>query len=188
MSGGDVTKTPAFKAWFDGSKVVDHIDGTPLVVYHGARETFSVFDPDAQKERATWAGFGSWFTADYRYAEAFASSGARKVVSVYLSIKKPMRLRGDGAQGFAKLTALYQKVTGLKTFEAGVASNRRFRAYLKKQGYDGIHLTNFTGDAGLVPGAQTFFVALDPTQVKSVHNGGTFDPKNPDMFMGLHTR
>ena len=38
------TETPAFKAWFGDSKVVD-ADGNPLVVYHGTMGDFEAFDP-----------------------------------------------------------------------------------------------------------------------------------------------
>jgi hypothetical protein len=43
-AGGDITQTPAFKAWFGDSKVVD-ADGKPLVVYHGTIAQWVAFEP-----------------------------------------------------------------------------------------------------------------------------------------------
>jgi len=39
----DQTDTPEFKKWFGDSKVVD-ANGKPLVVYHGTKAVFTVFD------------------------------------------------------------------------------------------------------------------------------------------------
>ena len=36
-------ETPAFRAWFGDSKVVDE-NGQPLVVYHGTKSNFDVLD------------------------------------------------------------------------------------------------------------------------------------------------
>jgi hypothetical protein len=39
----DTASNPAFRHWFQGSKVVDE-DGKPLVVYHGTKYDFAAFD------------------------------------------------------------------------------------------------------------------------------------------------
>ena len=39
----DITKTKDFKDWFGDSKVVDK-EGKPLVVYHGTKKKFDIFD------------------------------------------------------------------------------------------------------------------------------------------------
>jgi len=173
----------AFKAWFADSKVVDPA-GKPLTVYHGSPYTFSVFQPENLDVSVTWNAFGSWFAKSAGYADKFTDDGG-KVYEVYLSIRRPLKLRGDGAQGFGKLVKLYEKATGLKTFEATSESNAQFREYLKRKGYDGVILINFKGDTGLYPLPQDFYVVLDPRQVKSVQNIGTFDPRNPDIFHGV---
>lgn len=184
LRGFSDASSTAFKEWFQGSKVVDRA-GNPLEVYHGSSRTFSVFDPENPHVYTSWNGFGSWFAKDSSYARKFMGEGG-KVYEVYLSIKNPMKLRGDSdTQGFGKLVVLYHKVTGLKTFEATPESNAKFRAYLKKKGHDGVIITNFTGDTGLHPLPQDLYVVLDPAQVKSTQNVGTFDSKNPDIFHGL---
>ena len=61
-AGGDITQTPAFKAWFGDSKVVD-ADGKPLVVYHGTLGDFGEF-----------LRF-SWFTANPDEASGYAFTG-----------------------------------------------------------------------------------------------------------------
>lgn len=172
-----------FDTWFAGSVVVDPLTKGPLAVYHGTQSSFSVFAPNDQS-RPGWTAFGAWFTKDSGYARQFAGPTG-KVLEVFLAIRRPLKLRGDGAQGFDKLVKLYEQVTGERTAYATRETNARFRAYLKAK-YDGIVLTGFTGDEGLWPYKQTFFVTLDPTQVKSAHgNSGAFDPTNPDIFKGV---
>ncbi|MFA5404618.1 MAG: hypothetical protein WC358_06760 [Ignavibacteria bacterium] len=66
-----VTDTPAFKAWFGNSKVVDD-NGDPLNVFHGTTRNFEVFDiKKAYKD--SYVGKGFYFTssttdADTNYA------------------------------------------------------------------------------------------------------------------------
>jgi len=55
----DQTDTPAFKAWFGDSKVVDK-DGKPLVVYHGtARGGFAAFATVRLAQETNPQGLGS---------------------------------------------------------------------------------------------------------------------------------
>lgn len=57
-----VTDTPAFKAWFGNSKVVDD-EGEPLNVYHGTTGNFEVFDIK-KVYRDSYVGKGFYFTAE----------------------------------------------------------------------------------------------------------------------------
>lgn len=50
-----VTETPAFRAWFGDSKVVD-AEGKPLVVYHGTDKTFDAFIPHELQDVYTLDG------------------------------------------------------------------------------------------------------------------------------------
>jgi hypothetical protein len=89
------TFSPAFKAWFDGSAVVDS-DGNPLRVYHGTIRDF----PEFQYIKPTGIGgagwgfnrIGFWFDADPRTPGRFADSarGGGNVMPVYLAIKHPL--------------------------------------------------------------------------------------------------
>lgn len=57
-----VTDTPAFKAWFGNSKVVDD-EGDPLNVYHGTTGNFEVFDLK-KTYKDSYVGRGFYFTSE----------------------------------------------------------------------------------------------------------------------------
>ncbi|MEI6731153.1 MAG: hypothetical protein WCK90_00580, partial [archaeon] len=97
--------SPAFKDWFEGSKVTD-AEGHPIVVYHGTPSpNFSKFNTSGTGSKAsrTTADFntslGSHFSESSFTASLFASglykAGSGGVFPVYLSIKKPLMI-GDG--------------------------------------------------------------------------------------------
>lgn len=82
----DQTETPAFKAWFGDSKVVD-ANGKPLVVYHGTTSDFGTFK--------NVDGLYGWFTSDANYASeyptrdtGFTKTGTN-VKPAYLSLNNP---------------------------------------------------------------------------------------------------
>lgn len=76
------------------SKVVDE-NGEPLVLYHGSRSEFNIFDIDKSGESNTVAKVGFWFTPIKAFAENFSSSiwyGKSEneiIYSVFLLIKNP---------------------------------------------------------------------------------------------------
>jgi hypothetical protein len=78
------TDTPAFKAWFVRSKVVDD-NGDPLVVYHGTQATFSVFDYRRIATNGRSEGAGFYFTTNRQVA-----SGYGPAVQAFLSIQNPL--------------------------------------------------------------------------------------------------
>ena len=57
----DQWDTPAFKAWFAGSKVVD-AQGNPQRVYHGTTQTFDKFDLSMGDSKGYY-GAGFYFTS-----------------------------------------------------------------------------------------------------------------------------
>ena len=95
------TQTPAFKAWFKKSKVVD-ADGKPLRVYHGTsvNKDFLAF-----KRRPGDVGihFGTTGQANDRVSYLTSKQGAQehpdkrpRTFPVYLSIQNPLRLTDLG--------------------------------------------------------------------------------------------
>lgn len=80
-----VTETAAFKRWFGDSNVVD-ANGEPLVVYHGTKSVFDVFD--SKKIKSINEGLGFYFTDNLNVADGYGTDG--HTMSVYLSIKKPL--------------------------------------------------------------------------------------------------
>jgi hypothetical protein len=80
--------TPAFKAWFRGSKVVD-ANGKPLVAYHFSSSAgFNAFKP--------WSHFGTKKAAqdrDYHTTSGlYATRESPGSYAAYLSVKNPLRL------------------------------------------------------------------------------------------------
>lgn len=175
--------TPAFKNWFGDSKVVDE-KGQPLVVYHGTTRSFESFD--GSKSGATdhgWYGSGAayfsptpsaastysvWRDMDSGLgfspmAEGSKNSGAN-VIPVYLSIKNPY-VWPEGRQA-----AKTKKEADTITKELIAA------------GYDGVFVPNKF--AGGVESQFFEIVVFDPTQIKSLFNKGTWNPKDPRILHG----
>jgi len=177
--------TPEFKRYFRKSKVVDGY-GLPKGVFHGAPTEFTVFDPSKAKY-SKWGGIGSWFSEDPSYANSFRggfdSQGNKTIgplLEIYLSLKEPAVYEGN--RGFEQLIRDYESITGVKTNRGTPETNRKFVDKMKELGFDGIVIKNHTADAAITPEPQTFYVAFDPTQIKSAtDNIGTFDPQNPDF-------
>ena len=141
-----------FTRWFNGSKVAND-DGSPMVVYHGTSEKFTVFDMN--KGRSTMDIQGSFFSPWQEDAAGYGDN----VGTFYLSIKNP----ADEKTAYA----------ALKKFQGQNEAGRKAKEYLESQGYDGV----ING----VPGQPEEFIAFHPTQIKSAtDNIGTFDRNNPD--------
>jgi len=112
FSRDNQTDTPAFKAWFGDSKVVD-AQGKPLVVYHGTTKSFDAFSN----------GTG-WFTADASEANFWGGVNAKgaNVVPAYLSIKNPRVLQASEASRnkiIDALEALHNDEDGVVVMEDG---------------------------------------------------------------------
>lgn len=171
QDGSLKTDTPAFQEWFGNSKVVD-ADGKPLVVYHGTRTDFEVFNVAKQG-----AHFGTGEQAKMR--------NGKTVVEAYLAIKNLRRVK-DAVGNWEKVV----KSAKAAGFDGLVYLNR----------YEGVPLERFEElrargisdermdkmpDAKfrkLVPEARDSFVAFRPEQIKSVNNRGTFDPNDPRIL------
>jgi hypothetical protein len=163
----DQTDTPAFKAWFGDSKVVDS-EGKPLVVYHGTQGDVAAFDPVRFGENDDgWYGRGVYLTASKSMAEAYAgwsevdgsAPNGGNVMPVYLAIQNPYFYPSDKA---------------IPSLSEGSVE---FTERLKEQGYDGVFVQNPHSEGD----ESKFFeiVAFRPEQIKSVFNRGTFDPADP---------
>ena len=85
----------AFRKWFGDSKVVD-ADGNPLVVYHGTRASFSVFDADIGPDRG---GLLAFFSESPKFGAMYSKQGSEEyvegsnVMPVYLAIQRPFDYR-----------------------------------------------------------------------------------------------
>lgn len=112
------------------------------------------------------------------------------VLPVVLSIKNPLRMddlldwhrpllvaRGMVERGvFSKKEFdVLQKIADETGDPKAVAS--ALVSFLKEKGFDGIVYVNAVEGRG-----QKSWIAFDPTQIKSVHNRGTFDPADPRIL------
>jgi hypothetical protein len=163
--------TPAFKAWFRDSKVVD-AQGMPLVLYHGTASDFSEF---AEEKLGVNTGddageLGFFFTAKAWLSDDYAEiaskggwskktkPGAPVVYPVYLSIKNPKR--------YETASSFYRDAEKFKS------SLNEWRGDLERQGFDGV----------IVRGDCEEVIAFKPSQIKSViGNRGTFDSASADI-------
>jgi hypothetical protein len=95
-----LTDTPAFKAWFGSSKVVDKV-GKPLVLFHGSDQKFDTFEKreglrgDGGIFQSTVRSPFFFFTPDADYAWDVAQHKSRegRVMRVYLKMENPLDLR-----------------------------------------------------------------------------------------------
>lgn len=171
--GTDPSASAAFKSWFGDSKVVDK-NGNPMVVYHGSLERdLESFDTERETGRGQGDVAGTYFTSDAMSANGYTRPpiGERvgdlkdkrgKVYAAYLSLQNPLDTTAAIARGQRKgLTFGDAKREALKGLDRSV--------------HDGIM---FRGNS--VNPAE--FVAFRPSQIKSISNGGTFDPNDPSIY------
>lgn len=168
----DVTQTPAFKSWFRGSKAVD-ADGKPLVVYHGTTWDISDF------ARGMTADDAFYFTPDQETASWFAEkNGTREddpqpnVMPLFISVKNPKVMTLEQLK--AEIGDEMDDATGIDwTAMPNVVAQAR------REGYDGMHLVGVKEYNGKTADQ---WLAFEAGQVKSVFNGGKFDPSNPAIL------
>ncbi|MBN8727438.1 MAG: hypothetical protein J0H15_07005 [Xanthomonadales bacterium] len=169
------TESRFFKRWFGDSKTVG-ADGQPQPLYHGRASDWT----EARGE--------TWLTDDAdvaaRYAEA---KGGDSVLKLYARIRNPAMIESNedaeaalrqGGLSDAAIQRLRPEDDRLvyQWFESREALDA-----LASAGYDGIHLTDDTSDAGAH--LHDSWMALRPEQIKSAtDNRGTFDPENPNIL------
>jgi hypothetical protein len=209
MSARDQTETPEFKKWFGSSAVVG-ADGKPLVMYHSTnamsyedKAGFSVFNTKSSE-------LGSHF-GTIAQANSFGAGERRRVMPVYLSITKPLRLQDQGAFDADRITGQLENLGIITSNEAdairklpGDAAAEVMQASIEKAGYDGVVYLNRREGADVFgadgvsgaeldemsdedvidafPEVQDSWIAFRPTQIKSaIGNSGAFDANDPDI-------
>lgn len=178
-------QSSTFKAWFDGSKVVD-ANGIPLVAYHGTTADITQFEGN---EIAGWFSENPTMASEkYTNRETFdeegADIGAPNVMPVYLSIKKPLILDFDmndedviGADIYKRFGLSTEKVQPdsllCRDFAWEVVNDCEFELAAHNAGYDGIEV--------MEGGVKTWAI-FGPNQAKSaIGNRGQYNPENPDI-------
>jgi hypothetical protein len=81
-SSNPLTSTTEFKAWFNGSKIVDP-QGNPLILYHGSHTSFNIFDKSKRGQSGTDASKKAfWFTSSHWNATNFSGGNENLVKAV----------------------------------------------------------------------------------------------------------
>jgi len=189
------TDTPEFKKWFNDSKVVDE-NGDPLVVYHGTTASNSIGGVLDFSDFRPFSHFGTVNAANERIDPDLYKMGIKspRILPVYLSIKNPIRIE-DSAAGHTieDLAIEVENLDILPLDENGTSridyvlepsddaeKAGRLADEMLKAGYDGFVYENLVEDAG-----STSYIVVDPSQVKSQFNKGTFDPYETNiLFQG----
>ncbi len=187
-----LTDKPAFRNWFDGSKVVDS-DGRPLVVYHGTSADFEHFSHTY-----------TFFAEDASYANDFAKTkrgNGDRILPVYLSIKKPLDLRSLGLREL-KLHEILDVLTRNGMGESkmvedfsiydGNGNQGAIFEFVAEFGDELVDAAQAAGFDGLIQheenGTSTTvaYIAFNPEQIKSaIGNNGEFSPTNPDIRFSM---
>lgn len=134
------------------SKIVDE-NGEPLVVYHGTRADFKVFEIQDNAAHGRKLGDLHYFTPDYSKAHRFAnglfSKGqdrGGKVMACYLNIRNPLILNT-------------------------IEDCKNWRKMWERGDYDGI-----------IDKVHNHYAVKDSTQIKSAtDNSGAYDGNNPNI-------
>jgi len=168
-----------FTQWFGDSKVVD-AEGRPLVVYHGTKNDFTVFD-------ISRGGEGTGSAAG---RSGFMFSSKAKVASSY-----PMRLRFNEGSEIGQITganikSVYLKLSNPYVMARGKGQSTTLtesdkNAAIKEAqdgGHDGVIFRDFNDSPMSAAGKSDIFLVFNPTQIKSATgNNGNFDGTNPDI-------
>lgn len=112
-----VTTTPAFKAWFGDSKVVD-ADGKPLVVYHGTNQEHDVFRQErlGTNTQASSALGGFFFTSSATEASDYADLAAKRMIPgapAHEAKTERLMKAVDAAERIAQRTGKWEKYEAL---------------------------------------------------------------------------
>lgn len=190
-----LVRTPEFIAWFGdwinapetASKVVDE-NGEPMVVYHGTRNEFTVFDKKMAKDKEgkslnlgwgkgvfyfhknekTALGYANRKTRNEKYYEGVKS----KSLSVFLNIKNTFDVDKNYLRVRANRDGFKDTVSDIWWSKYPDSKNLRREALIKQlkiEGYDGL----MDDDE---------FTVFYPTQIKLADGSNTtFDGSNSDI-------
>jgi ADP-ribose pyrophosphatase YjhB (NUDIX family) len=206
----ELVRTLQFKAWFgdwendpeNASKVIDE-NGEPLVVWHGSRNIFNIFDLNESGQSNTLAKVGFWFTPIKQFAYNFARDswwGKAKepiLYSLFLSIKNPKIFitdtEGKYPDSYQKFKTDVYKIAGQTEDEANIGglgmmlnnskeTIKKYREKLKEENYDGIIIKQTRFDREEAGGINDQYLALYPEEIKLADGTNTiFDAENPDI-------
>ena len=163
-----LVRTPAFKEWFgdwqndpaNASKVVDE-NGEPLVVYHGSKNKFNLFDKKRIGERYKIDKKGFFFTNSKIHADLYATK-IGYTYSLFLSIKNPLEININVPDPIWKWDYEHKSILKKLKNEDGI-----------------IIMSEAIYDNGQ---NQKHIICFEPNQIKLADGTNTtFDGNNPDI-------
>lgn len=160
--------------YFRDSKVKDS-SGRLLVLYHGTKAEFTVFEKGHKRTRGRLnLGDGFYFATSKAHAENYIDSNGR-IVRAYVNITNPYRVIGNQFTEW-EMDDIRSKLS------AEDRSNLNYdnvNDYLAKLGYDGVLGLNYSGTELTINSV----VAFDSNQIKNVSNQKP--TVNPDINYAL---
>lgn len=169
-----------FYNWFGDSKVVDS-RGNPLIMFHGTDESFTEFSNEKIGSNYNLDKIGFFFTSNkdsanrsrksypdkpsYRFTDEDKEKAfSGNIMEVYLKVENPLDLNSvDGLEWIGGLSAINQFDNNRDVIISALANSNSDGVILKSEG-------------------STFVMVIDPTQIKSVDNIGTFDPYSKNIM------
>lgn len=186
--------TPAFKAWFGDSKVVDKT-GKPLVVYHGSPDARFVNEDgvfSTLKDRMLKYGNTPESKRDAELGRAFFFTTSKAVANSYTDDSRAF----DYQNAEAGVIPAHVSIKNPLEFDAGGAHWREAQKQIskddfikraKKEGHDGVIIRNVHDSYDSMKGGKDplsdVVVAFKPTQIKRAEkNQGAYDPNDPSIL------
>lgn len=164
-----VEATQAFDAWFGKSKAAS-VSGAPVTLFHGTDGNFEAFDKSKRGKA----------TRDLDARGAFFLSDSPEVASTYANLNGPDPV---GQNIIPAVVSLQNPL--IRDMEGRVYDPREFIDIIneaKDAGHDGVIFRNVLDGALVDDAPSTTYAVFEPTQIKSVHNQGTFDPNDPRIL------
>lgn len=160
-----------FRDWFGDSKIVDN-DGNPLVVYHGTDRNFKKFNP-AGSEQRTPEEAANWFKDRIKKNKNIPLHSWR--MGTFFS-PKPDYASSYAREGKGTVYPVYLKAENPAYYDN---VEKVYKLTNKNKTPDAL-IIHHKGDINEI-------VIPQPTQIKSIHNRGTYNPDDPDL-LGFNTK
>jgi hypothetical protein len=183
-------------------------NGKPQTFYHATTKDFDTFNTSGTGFASALGmayeveRHGSFFAVDPKFAESFiedpntgrVKEGGR-ILPVHLSIQSPIDLRDDALSRMLSdeetadefkangidLRSVYNHFYELERWELfDGPEGAEFIDNLQKLGFDGAIINEAIPNDSNAKSGQVW-VAFNPSQVKSVHNRGSFSPDDPRL-------
>jgi len=180
--------TPEFKSWSGGAPVVsrkeapsyDFKTGKPVVVegLHGTRSgDFNEFRDFAAEEfnESPAFFFGNKGETASSYAEAnLTANDAPNVIPAHLRMENPLVVDAKGSS--------YRDIP----YNNGKFTSDYISAKAASSGHDGVIIRNVRDDfsSSKTRAPSDVYVVFSPTQIKSIHNAGTYSKTDPNILRG----